>query len=83
MARPLGTSPAVLCFFTSLTETTGMATCRSTQRNNNVRTQTCVTEKHLFHVHVYFRVMLFHVLSVSIKRLTLPVKSNVREESYI
>lgn len=26
IARPLGTRPAVLCFFTSLTETTGMAT---------------------------------------------------------
>lgn len=26
IAKPLGTSPAVLCFFTSLTETTGIAT---------------------------------------------------------
>lgn len=26
IAKPLGTSPAVLCFFTSRTETTGMAT---------------------------------------------------------
>lgn len=27
MARPFGTRPAVLCFFTSRTDTTGMHTC--------------------------------------------------------
>lgn len=38
IAKPLGTRPAVLCFFTSLTETTGIATYRDRERHkNNVR----------------------------------------------